>query len=141
MFRITVALIVLVCTVNCEKEPIKASRIYTDGTNTAYVYDNVLGGRLLKVTSNLVKVYAPWKFMHPDAKEGVERIDNGDLHWFAPFSPKNFANSLIWKGIKRGLKGTEMLKGKTVLPYEVHGIMLLRGASPVVYKGEFIIRR
>ena len=117
------------------KDPLLPTRVYKDGNSSVYTFDDVIGIRLLRTTAQLVREHLTWQFIHPDPYAGIGKRDNGDLHWCAPMSPKNFAKSLIWKGLKRGLRGTGILDGREFYPYDINGIMLLRGFSPVVYHG------
>eukprot|EP00112_Aurelia_sp_Birch-Aquarium-sp1_P014526 Seg3144.1 transcript_id=Seg3144.1/GoldUCD/mRNA.D3Y31 product="hypothetical protein" protein_id=Seg3144.1/GoldUCD/D3Y31 len=117
------------------KNPLLPTRVFKDGESSVHTFDNVLGKRLLGTIAQVVKRHLTWQFVHPDAYAGIGRRDNGDLHWCAPMSPKNFAKSLIWRGLKKGLRGTGMLDGRDFYPYDIQGIMLLRGFSPVVYHG------
>ena len=113
----------------------RPTRMYQSGASSAFVYDNILGKKLLRVSAETVRMHATWFFVHPDPYEGIQSRENGDLHWIAPFSPKSFAASRIWKGLQKGLDGTGIFDGKTLFPYDVEGIMLLRGFSPAVYRG------
>jgi len=117
-------------------EPLKPTRSYHHGASSVFAYDNVLGKNLLRASSNLVKMHATWFFVHPDPYEGIQNQNNGDLHWIAPFSPKAFAESRIWKGLQKGLSGAGIFDGKELYPYNIEGVMLLRGFSPAVYKGK-----
>lgn len=115
--------------------PLKPTKVYHDKEASVFVYDNVLGKRLLSASSELVRRFATWFFVHPDAHEGVENRNNGGLDWIAPFSPKQFSKSKIWHGLRRGLKRTGIFDGRKLYPYDVEGVMLLRGLSPSLYKG------
>ena len=119
----------------------KPTRKYQSGPSSAFVYDNILGKKLLRVSAEMVRMHATWFFVHPDPYEGIQSRENGDLHWIAPFSPKGFAASRIWKGLQKGLDGAGIFDGKALFPYDVEGIMLLRGFSPAVYRGMRVLER
>ena len=137
----SIKLLVLFVVLHCvfaasnTKSP-KSTREYHNEESSVFVYDNIFGPRLLAVSANMVKKFATWFFVHPDPYEGIEKQDNGDLHWIAPLSPKSFAESKIWKALKKGLEGAGIFEGKKLHPYDVEGTMLLRGFSPAVCKGK-----
>eukprot|EP00794_Sanderia_malayensis_P015019 gene15019-16569_t len=139
-----ITFIVILCNIClCEEtkteKPIRSpTRVFTtdEGNTRAYVYDGIFGKRLLKVMAEMVSSSLTWTFNYPDTYHGVEEMESdGELHWKAPISPGAFANSLIWKAVSKGLRGTGVMDGKQFFPHEVNGVMLMRGFSPAVYKG------
>ena len=136
LFYITIGFCIISCHVGtyaAQQEPPNPTKKYQSGESSVFVYDNILGKKLIRVSSEMVKKYATWYFVYPDPYEGIKDRENGDLHWVAPFSPKGFAKSRIWNGLRKGLDG--IFNNKKLYPYEVNGVMLMRGFSPAVYKG------
>lgn len=120
-----------------ERKKMEPTRLYQSGESKVLVFDNVLGEKMLSATNQYVTAYATWFFVHQDPHEGFQRRDNGDLDWVAPFSPKSFSESRLWNTLKKKLLGTGVFDGRNLYPFDVEGVMLLRGLSPTVYKGMF----
>ena len=108
-------------------------KILKSQNNEIFIYDDVYGKKSLSVLSQLATRHAPFDFIYPEKLEGMKSNDNGNLHWVANFSPKEFAKSKIWKTLIQRLP--TVFGEKRYYPYQAQSILINRGDFPTVQKG------
>ena len=116
-----------------DRRQIQPTKVLQNSDSNVKIFDNVFSEKMLSTASHLLTRLAPWDFIYPEKYEGMKSNDNGDLHWIAAFSPKDFMHSKIWKTLEKKLHS--VFEGRQYFPYESHGVLINRGDFPTVQKG------
>jgi len=111
----------------------KTINLRSDDGNIA-VYDKAMPEWLTNSTEQLFTEGSRWLYQHPDKLANVVQRGEEKLDWSAPLSPDFFMKTRLWIVMKRLMIGFTGFND--YMAYQVQGMMLRRGDSPTVVKGE-----
>ena len=98
------------------------------------VYDKAMPEWLSSTTETVFAQGSRWLYQRPDKLANIVRHNDGNLDWSAPISSDFFMKSKLWIVVKRLLG--DFSGREDYMAYQVQGLMLRRGDSPVIIKGE-----
>ena len=110
----------------------KTINLRSDDGNIA-VYDKAMPEWLTNSTEQLFTEGSRWLYQHPDKLANVVQRGEEKLDWSAPLSPDFFMKTRLWIVMKRLM--VDFTGFNDYMAYQVQGVMLRRGDSPTVVKG------